>query len=110
MSIKVWPYIIILLLSLSCSSDQDFKPISFYHWRSNAEYLDSYKKVLTDSHTKKIYLHYFDIDKIETSELGVDEIYPIYVIQSIEEKFKDYEIIPVVYIANRVFLTNELNL
>jgi hypothetical protein len=110
MKIKFIFYSLILLLFSACSADNASKKISFYHWKSNAIFPDSYDKVLTETKTEKIYLHYFDIDKVETERWGDDGIYPRYVIKNIAQEFKAFEIIPVVYITNRVFQTADLDI
>lgn len=110
MNIRVLIYNLILLLFLSCSADNLPKDISFYHWKSHADFNDTYEKVLKESKSEKIYLRYFDIDKIETEQWGDDGIYPTYVIKSVAEKFKAFDIIPVVYITNQVFQSGDLDI
>ena len=100
---------LLLLLLFSCSSPTP-PQFSFYHWKADAEYKASYDKALKDAKTEKIYLRYFDVDKFETEEWQGDGIFPTYVLKSVAQEFKSFEIVPVVYITNQVFLTKNLDI
>lgn len=94
----------------SCTNDNPpHKKFSFYHWKSNAEYNKSYQKALNTTQTNKIYLHYFDVETVHKPRWGSDGIFPTYVLNSIAQDYQEFEIIPVVYITNRVFKTRNLD-
>jgi len=86
------------------------KNISFYHWKSKALYTKSYEKAIRISKTNKIYFHYFDIQTIHEPSWNNDGIFPTYVLKSVAKEYKNMEIVPVVYITNRVFKTKDLDI
>lgn len=101
----------ILLSITSCSNyDRSQTNISFYHWKSKAVFKKSYQKALEITETKKIYLHYFDIENVNEVSWNNDGIFPTYVIKSVTPEYQKFEIIPVVYIANSVFKTIDLDI
>ncbi len=110
MNIKSLVYSLILLLFLSCSDENSSDRVSFYFWKSNVNFNDSFKDVLGKLKSRKIYLHYFDVDRIEADRLNGDGIYPVYVVKSVAEEYNDYEIIPVVYIANKIFKSENIDI
>jgi amino acid permease len=60
--IILFGFLMIVMIS-SCTNDNtSHKNISFYHWKSKAEFNKSYQKALSITQTNKIYLHYFDIE------------------------------------------------
>jgi len=103
--------LLILLITSSCFNDRySKKNISFYHWKSKAVFNKSYEQAINISKTNKIYLHYFDIETLQEQSWDNDEVYPTYVLKSVSEEYKKLEIVPVVYITNRVFKTYNLNI
>lgn len=95
----------------SCTNDKtSHKNISFYHWKSNAIFHKSFEKAINITQTNKIYLHYFDIETIYEPSLSNDGIFPTYVLQSVTQDYQEFEIVPVVYITNRVFKTKNLDI
>jgi hypothetical protein len=54
-------------------------------------------------------MHYFDIEKVQKPEKDNDGIFPTYVLKNIEKSYLEYDIVPVVYISNAVFKTENLN-
>lgn len=109
MSLRVFVCSLCFILLLSCADSSYNKKISFYHWKSNADFDDSFGEALKASNSEKIYLRYFDVDKIEPGRWGDDGIYPTYVIKRVAEAFKNYEIVPVVFITNQVLMTEDLD-
>lgn len=80
------------------SSDPD---TAFYHWRSDARFTPVIERSLEKSGSEEIYMHYFDVDHPDGSDQ--DSAYPEFVLRKVDDSFKDYEVVPVVFIANRVF-------
>lgn len=98
-------FCIVLLLN---SCEKKALNISFYHWKTNADFTPTIAEVLESSKTKKIYLHYFDIENKNNINKYGDNIFPTYVVQNIDKKYNDFEIIPTVYISNSVLLNKNL--
>lgn len=84
------------------------KIFNFYEWGLNANYTDTTKKMLDLANTKTIFLHYFDVIN-HTTEDNYSDPYPTYVINKIDTGFSDYEIVPVVFIANSVNMEYNLH-
>ena len=99
----------LLLFCYSCESDKP-KNISFYHWKSRAEFSAEIEQTLNESHSKKIYMHYFDIEPVKNQTYYDDGIYPTYVIKDIDPSYSDFEIVPVIYITNQVFKTENIDI
>lgn len=102
---------IILFLSalvLFASCEKKTTNYSFYHWKTNAEFTPTIAAALDSTKTKKIYLHYFDIENKNSGNETDDNIFPTYVVQNIDEKYNDFEIIPTVYISNSVLQNKKL--
>lgn len=79
----------------ACKQSKNIDKVSFYHWKSNAENVFS-PMTISKEKVDKIYLHYFDIDLID------GKAYPVYTIKSVDEVYKDIQIVPVVFIVNKV--------
>lgn len=100
---------VIVILS-SCQNNQTEKSISFYHWKSHAEYTKSNEQNLAQANSSKIYMHYFDVDQVATPNEFDNGVYPTYVIKDIDSNYRNYEIVPVVYITNQVFKSEQLDI
>ena len=102
--------LILLLLSFSCSEEDVSKDeIAFYHWKAKAEFTKSYSEAIKTTNANTIYMHYFDIESIKEPSWRDDGIYPTYVLKSVDEAYKKLNVIPVVYIDNRVLKTEKLD-
>ena len=98
---------IVLSILVSCTKKEDkTQSFSFYHWKSKAKFSDTYKEALQTTDSKRIYLHYFDIDTRHRTTLN--NIYPTYVLKEVAPAYQQYHIIPVVYITNQVFKNQDL--
>ncbi|MDM8160874.1 hypothetical protein QUH73_13705 [Labilibaculum sp. K2S] len=103
--------LLLLLITTSCSQkDTAKKEISFYHWKSKAEFNSQYQESLKSANANKIYLHYFDIISEHEPNWYDDGIVPTYVLKSVAKEYKEFEIVPVVYITNRVFQVSNLEI
>lgn len=108
---KYFYILLSLLFTLNaCKLEDSGSNISFYHWKTNAEYTKPIAEVLNQTNTKHIYLRYFDIEYMNSSGYNYGGVYPNYVIKKIDEEYKDYEIIPTIYIANDVLYSNDLDI
>lgn len=85
------------LLLLSCTSKVQIKSYNFYHWKSKAVWDDAKSQVLKKTKASKIYMRYFDIN---IKRGTYKACYPTYVIREIDPAFKNFDIIPVVFIRN----------
>lgn len=98
-------YTIVLICAfvLLISCDTNKSKYSFYHWKTDAIYTPTISTALNATKTKKIYLHYFDIETKNIANEYGENIFPTYVIQNIAKEYKNYKIIPTVFISNSVF-------
>lgn len=108
-------FVSFLLLFSSCENETEnttsSKQINYYHWKSNAVMTNTITETLKVSNTQKIYMHYFDVDKLSNSDWDYhNNIYPTYVLKNVENQYKEYEIVPVVYIVNDIFKQDDLKI
>ena len=100
-----------MLLSFSCSEEDISKDeIAFYHWKAKADFTKSYSEAIQATDANTIYMHYFDIESIKEPSWRDDGIYPTYVLKSVDEAYQKLNIIPVVYIDNRILKTDKLDI
>ncbi|UII27341.1 hypothetical protein LVD15_02620 [Fulvivirga maritima] len=96
-----------LLMLLSC--EQQSKPeIAFYHWKARAQYSNSIKQTLEEVKAKRIFLHYFDVDDVANPSRTNDGLYPVYVLREVDSAYKNYDIIPVVFITNEAIKKSDV--
>lgn len=69
-----------------------------------------YEKALESASTEKIYMHYFDIEQLEPDLPGMKGIFPNNVVKDIDTSFRDFEIVPTIYITNQVMKVHGLEL
>ena len=100
---KVLQIIVVSLFIISCSDKEESKNIAFYHWKAKADYNKTYERALHTAKTKTIYIHYFDLKLLNKNDWKNDGIYPVYLLRDVDKTYRDFEIIPVVYITNHVF-------
>lgn len=90
-------YIFLFCLLLSCTADnQPVLKTAFYHWQTVFQLSDFEKNFLKEAESEKLYLKFFDIDKVGGKAV------PKAVLQSKEDDFTA-EIVPVIFITNRTF-------
>lgn len=100
---KLFLFGLIICLFLSCQQKE--KPtISFYYWKTIFRLSPKEKNTLTTNQVKRLYIRYFDIDLSQETQ----KAYPKSPIR-FEETTKNFEVIPVVYIKNKVMLDPKLN-
>lgn len=95
---------IVLCFFVSCQK-QEQPAISFYYWKTIFRLSPKERNGLNDNQVKRLYIRYFDIDL----NLKTQKPYPRSPIR-FEETINTLEIIPVVYIKNRVMLDSNLNI
>ncbi len=68
------------------------------------------KKTLEKVNAQELYLHYFDVKKVKNHTPWSEGIYPVATIREIDPYFKQYDIIPVIFLTNNIFKEEELEL
>lgn len=94
----------ILLLLVSCSKTKE-PIVSFYYWKTIFKLSETEKEVLKDNNVTKLYIRYFDIGFHPESKEPIP-ISPIH----FQENMNQFEIVPVVFIKNKVMLENNLDI
>jgi hypothetical protein len=100
---KIILFGIILCLFFSCQQ-QEQPTISFYYWKTIFRLSPEEKNCLIENNVKRIYIRYFDIDLNPKTQNPFPRS-PI----RFEETTNGFEIIPVMYIKNKVMLNPKLN-
>lgn len=93
---------IVFCFFFSCQQ-QEQPIISFYYWKTIFRLSPKEKNCLAVNQVKRLYIRYFDIDLNPKTK----KPFPRSPIQ-FEETVNDFEIIPVVYIKNKVMLDSKL--
>lgn len=93
----------IFLLLVSCSKTKE-PIVSFYYWKTIFKLSETEKEVLKDNNVTKLYIRYFDIGFHPESKEPIP-ISPIH----FQENMSQFEIVPVVFIKNKVMLENNLD-
>jgi hypothetical protein len=100
---KLFLFGFITCLFFSCQQKE--KPtISFYYWKTIFKLSPKEKNTLNTNQVKRLYIRYFDIDLSPETQ----NTYPKSPIR-FEETASNFEVIPVVYIKNKVMLDPKLN-
>ncbi|OOG71145.1 hypothetical protein [Flavobacterium sp. A45] len=100
---KIILFGIILCLLFSCQQ-QEQPTISFYYWKTIFRLSPKEKNTLTTNEVKRLYIRYFDIDLSSKTQKPFPRT-PI----RFEDITSGFEIIPVVYIKNKVMLDKKLD-
>ncbi len=88
---------------LSCTKSE--KPVtSFYYWKTIFKFSETEKEALALNNVQKLYVRYFDIGLHSESNFPIP-ISPV----RFEENPKEYTIVPVVFIQNKVMLLSNLD-
>jgi hypothetical protein len=101
---KIVCYVFLLCLLFSCQKEEQPK-VSFYYWKTIYKLSPKEKSTLTLNEVERLYIRYFDIDLDNQSQKPFPRS-PI----RFEESSAGFEIIPVVYIKNKVMLDKNINL
>jgi hypothetical protein len=93
-----------LFLLLTACHQSERPMISFYYWKTIFQLSPLEKSTLLNNQVQKLYIRYFDIDwNVKTNNPFPQS--PI----RFEENPKDYTIVPVVYIKNKVLLNQNID-
>lgn len=84
---------------LSACAKNDKPIIAFYYWKTNLKFSDKEKETLKENNVKKLYVRYFDIGLHSESNIPFP-VSPVH----FKENIQDFEIVPVVFIQNKVML------
>lgn len=87
----------------SACSDSPATQTSFYFWRTAFQLNKTERNTLLENKSRKLYVRYFDIDLNKNGE-----VFPRAKIDMLDTT--DCEIIPVIYIKNRVMLNEQWNM
>lgn len=101
---KSFVYVLMFFLLISCSENN--KPIiSFYYWKTIFKLSEAEKEILRENNVRKIYIRYFDID-LHPKDTNPIPLTPI----RFQEMMNGFDVVPVVYIKNKVMLKPNLDL
>ncbi|WP_426483666.1 hypothetical protein [Flavobacterium sp. 2] len=100
---KKFFWISFFLLLTACGKS-DKPTIAFYYWKTNLKFSEIEKKVLKDNNVRKLYIRYFDIG-LHPQTQNPFPISPIH----FKENIQNFEIVPVVFIQNKVMLDEKLD-
>jgi hypothetical protein len=92
-----------LFLIISCHKETKNIDLSVYYWKTNLNFSIEEKNFLSENTIQKLYVRYCDIGLKDNKPI------PIAPIEFQENDYKKYEIIPVIYIKNEVFLENNVS-
>ncbi|WCM43286.1 hypothetical protein MG290_06400 [Flavobacterium sp. CBA20B-1] len=94
---KIGLLVVLMALVIACTAKTEPVSTAFYFWRTTFALSPAEQNSLTDLQVKKLYIRYFDI--------GLQNKEPIPVAPIVfNESPKKYQVVPVVYIKNEVFL------
>lgn len=96
--------VLLFFLLISCSKKNE-PIISFYYWKTIFKLSQTEKEILKDNKVRKLYIRYFDVG-LHPQTQQVIPITPIH-FQEIE---LDFDIVPVIFIQNKVMLKSDINL
>ncbi|WP_233206958.1 hypothetical protein [Flavobacterium sp. 2] len=93
-----------LLLFLTACSKKDQPIISFYYWKTNLKFSETEKTALKDNEVHKLYVRYFDIG-LDPQTQQPFPVSPVHFYENVQ----GFEIVPVVFIQNKVMLEKYLD-
>ena len=96
---KIWLLMLLVSLLVACSAKTEKINTAFYFWRTTFSLTETEQQYLKDLDVKKLYIRYFDV------ALQNNEAIPVAPIV-FNQKPEGYNVVPVVYIKNEVFLQN----
>lgn len=93
-----------LVLLIACSKNSDVHT-SFYYWKTNVKFSQKERETLKENNVRKLYIRYFDIGLHPQTK----EPFPISSVH-FSEKLSQFEIVPVVFIQNKVMLQTNVDI
>ena len=97
---KIWLLMLLVSLLVACSAKTEKIGTAFYFWRTTFSLTETEQQYLKDLDVKKLYIRYFDVG------LQNNEAVPVAAVV-FNQKPTGYNVVPVVYIKNEVFLQND---
>lgn len=95
---------LVFLLLISCGKNE--KPIvAFYYWKTIFKLSETEKEVLRDNEVSKLYIRYFDIGFHPQTQQPIP-VSPV----RFQENTNAFDIVPVVFIQNKVMLLPNLDI
>ncbi|WP_236025421.1 hypothetical protein [Flavobacterium geliluteum] len=94
----------IVSLLISCGKNNE-PVISFYYWKTIFKLSETEKQTLKENNVSKLYIRYFDVGLHPESKSPIP-ISPIHFLESVDA----FEIVPVVFIKNKVMLESALDI
>ena len=95
---------VLLLLFLTACSKNEQPIISFYYWKTNLKFSETERTALKDNEVHKLYVRYFDIG-LDPQTQKPFPVSPVHFYENVQE----FEIVPVVFIQNKVMLEKYLD-
>jgi len=96
---KIWLLMLLVVLLVACSAKTEKISTAFYFWRTTFSLTQTEQQYLKDLDVKKLYIRYFDVALQNNQAIPVAPIV-------FNQKPTGYNVVPVVYIKNEVFLQN----
>lgn len=96
---KNWLLMLLVALLVACSAKTEKINTAFYFWRTTFSLTQTEQQYLKDLDVKKLYIRYFDVALQNNQAVPVAPVI-------FNQKPSGYNIVPVVYIKNEVFLQN----
>lgn len=97
---KIWLLVLLVTLLVACTAKTEKINTAFYFWRTTFSLTETEQQYLKDLDVKKLYIRYFDV------ALQNNEAIPVAPVV-FNQKPEGYNVVPVVYIKNEVFLQND---
>ncbi|MBR3520238.1 MAG: hypothetical protein IKN77_08985 [Paludibacteraceae bacterium] len=91
----------VLMGCLSCQKGEPRHAINFYHWKSSYQVDEEVRSYTKELGCEKVYLHYYDVVRKD------GRVFPVNFIKPIKQNLlrqDSVRIIPVIFIANEVFM------
>jgi hypothetical protein len=99
------PFLIFFVFLLIACSKNDKPVVAFYYWKTIFKLSATEKEVLKDNNVEKLYIRYFDIS-LHPKTTEPIPVSPIH----FQENSNKFDIVPVVFIQNKVMLKPNLNI
>ncbi len=97
---KIWLLMLLVSLLVACTAKTEKINTAFYFWRTTFSLTQTEQQYLNDLDVKKLYIRYFDVALQNNQAIPVAPVV-------FNQKPMGYNVVPVVYIKNEVFLQND---
>ena len=91
---------LLVTLLVACSAKTEKINTAFYFWRTTFSLTETEQQYLKDLDVKKLYIRYFDVALQNNQAIPVAPVV-------FNQKPEGYNVVPVVYIKNEVFLRDK---